>query len=247
MGNSWHITRFKGWDNGQYGFSGSPDNAIVEYWETYGNGNDDLPSGVPRYSKSDRGSGKLSFTDGTIVRYGWAHDHDDKGPWYDIANKNFEFAWIRSENNGRIGLVVEASFGPGRLHHNESWNNGPGNTNWQQDWMAINAQILVSTTDDVEVDYNNFKGRYGVGGYQWNHPQYGNDNSGCLTGMDVHDNTYDMSIVNNAITYLGGPCPNPYDNPSLNDFQNNTYNGVKMFGWDGAKRDLNYWNNLGFD
>lgn len=246
MGNDWHVTRFRGWDNGQFGFSGSPKNATVEYWETFRNGNSSLPSGVPRYSKTDRGSGKYSFTDGVVIRYGWAHDHDDKGPWYDIANKNFNFSYIRSENNGRVGLVVEASFGPGRLHHNEVWNNGPKNTNWQEDWMNINGQILVSTTGGVEVDNNDFRGRYGVGFYQWNHPQYGNNNAGCVEDINVHDNVFNMTVMNMGVTNFSSPCANA-NNKNFYTIKNNTYSGVKVFGWDGAKRDLNYWNNLGFN
>ena len=246
-GSNWHMTRYRAWDNGQYGYAGSPKNSVIEYWETYNNGTNSLPSGVPQYVQSDRGTGKLTFTDGTIVRYGHAHD-DDKGIWFDIANKNLEVAYNRADHNKRQGITLEASFGPGRVHHNQVWDNAVSQPNgtWWKDWMPVNAQILVSTTTNVEVDHNNVRGKYGIGGYVWNHPQFDKNQAGCLTGMNIHDNVFNATVISTGIAKLNSPCPDVYAKPSLNSWENNTYNGVKMFGW-GAKRNYSYWTGLGFN
>lgn len=247
----WYVTRAVSYDNGQYGWNEGGNGQRLHYWEAYGNGNANLPSGVPRYDRSDRGCGKFAFFDDLSIRYGWSHDHDDKGTWFDLNWSNGEIAYCRVERSGNKGIDLEAGHGPSFVHHNEAWDNGiDGDPSgpWWEPWMGERCQILISTNNDAQVYQNDVRGRWGIYGYQWDHPQYTNNPSwiGCLRGAQVYENYIEATVGNAGIIQLqAAGCATAYDTTS-NRFYDNDYQGALMFGWDGW-RDLSYWtSSLGY-
>lgn len=210
----WHTS----YENGQYGVSGPAMDWDLDCLEIYGNGSDGLPSGVTKYSASDRGGSKIGqnitiagATNHVNVRRLHSWGHDDNGWWFDIriGDSTVEYSWI--EDNQRDGLRFEAGYpsydedGPSskplicrwtRFENNATKSMNPTN-NWWKDWYAIPAAVNAAVCQNIQVYGNVVIGPRGIGGYNWNHPQLtgsastpgaGTVNASFLKNLYVHHN-----------------------------------------------------------
>ena len=145
----------------------------------------------------EAGGGKISLSNGAVVRHNWVHDNHGPGIWTDIDNTNYTAEWNLVENNCCGGIFHEISW-TATIRHNVVRNNSsdacPG-------WMWC-AGIIIAASGGVEggvidVAYNTIvsdgatKGN-GIALIQQSR-QAGRFGTYRLRNISVHDNTVDVS------------------------------------------------------
>ncbi|WP_243937932.1 right-handed parallel beta-helix repeat-containing protein [Methylobacterium sp. J-059] len=145
----------------------------------------------------EAGGGKITLSDGAVVRHNWVHDNQGPGIWSDIDNTNYTAEWNLVENNCCGGIFHEISWTAAIRHNVVRNNSGDTCPGWL--WCAGIIVAASGATEGAVIDiaFNTIvsdgatKGN-GIALIQQSR-QAGKFGTYLLRNISIHDNTIDVS------------------------------------------------------
>ena len=197
-------------DNGQYGVNGWGSAKLVV------SGNEIFRNNWAHYNAAfGAGGSKFTRTTGLEIKNNCVHDNFGPGLWTDIDNRNTTYDANIVFNNDGEGIFHEISY-DAVIKNNVIGHNGKIN-----DYLLYGSNILISTSQNVEVTGNyvevDASHGYGIG------IQYENRGSGYSATNN--------SVRNNTVVYVGskgltGARTDSGANLSSNRFDANAYHAA---------------------
>ncbi|GJE29441.1 right-handed parallel beta-helix repeat-containing protein [Methylobacterium organophilum] len=145
----------------------------------------------------EAGGGKISLSNGAVVRHNWVHDNGGPGIWTDIDNTNYTADWNLVENNCCGGIFHEISWTAAIRHNVVRNNSGPTCPGWLWCGGILIAASggtkggVIDIADNTVVSDGATKGN-GIALIQQAR-QSGKFGTHLLQNIHIHDNTIDLS------------------------------------------------------
>lgn len=239
--------------NGQYGWSGSGTDHIIENCLNEENGTTAAQSaGVPPHDTGDRGGCKMVYTTRCIIRNNEVRNFlgpAKEGIWYDIANVDGVIENNYIHQTGESGIFYELSQGGGIIRgnllvecHQGSRSAGP------QDGAAIfnlaGGDVLI---EDNVVDGGTAGSWQGIQLTQYGSRDYSLGDAIC--GSVIRNNIVRGYIINAHVGVHSNAtiegC-NPISTPSSVTIQNNDEQGTNVRYWFNTFKTAAEWAALGY-